>query len=302
MAGLRSARRLSPNISPVKSTKKRRRRPASRARPGSTATVASGGRSGGCPAPILPIGDGHLAARRHRRLRPPIGEDVVVDLGVARDLEQLDASLVPNRRGARSTGSGGARSAGRRPGSPRRSARAGSARSPGARCRRRPRSAGFRDCGAAARAIRPGRSASAGRPTRRRPAARRRRCGGRSARTDRSRSCRRARHARGSRAETGVVSTSTIVISPGRKVIRTAPVVDSESMRPWTVIALLPGAGRSSQKARKIGNSSPLASAGLRVSARATTPKFCPRARARKKVAPWTMAKSDRSGRCRKSE
>ena len=74
--------------------------------------------------------------------------------------------------------------------------------------------------------------------------------------------------------------------------MRTAPVVDSESMMPWIVIALLPGAGRSSQKARKIGNSSPRVSAGFSVRARATTPKFWPRARARKKVAPCTMANS----------
>ena len=109
-----------------------------------------------------------------------------------------------------------------------------------ARCRRRPRSAASPGCAADARAIRPGRSASAGRRIRRPPGGCRRRCGGRSARRDRSRpmpprpTC--SRLTRGK----SVVSTSTIVMSPGRNVMRTAPEVDSESITPWTVMLLLP--------------------------------------------------------------
>jgi hypothetical protein len=63
-----------------------------------------------------------------------------------------------------------------------------------------------------------------------------------------------------------------MVMSPGRNVMRTAPVVDSESSTPWTVMVLLPTAGRSSQKARKTGNSSPRDSAGRKVKALAIAP------------------------------
>src|SRR4051812_38113218 len=50
---------------------------------------------GRMPAPELAIAEDDLGACRHRGLRSPIGQDVVVDLGFARDLDQLDGALAP---------------------------------------------------------------------------------------------------------------------------------------------------------------------------------------------------------------
>jgi hypothetical protein len=85
---------------------------------------------------------------------------------------------------------------------------------------------------------------------------------------------------------------STMLTSPGRKVMRTAPLVDSESMSAWHDERVHSGIRALDPEAAEHRNSSPLVSAGRSVSARATTPKFWPRASARTKVAPWTMANS----------
>ncbi len=53
------------------------------------------------------------------------------------------------------------------------------------------------------------------------------------------------------RARDTVASMSTMVASPGRRVMRSAAVADSESTRAWITICPVPAPGRSSQKARK---------------------------------------------------
>ena len=86
--------RIGFEASPAKSMMNRRRPsgPAPDERPHDAEEAVEVGH---VPAPGQAIGERDLASRRHRARRPPVGDDVVVDLVVRRDLDEHDVPLAP---------------------------------------------------------------------------------------------------------------------------------------------------------------------------------------------------------------